>query len=109
LLDENAEALLKKAVQRAKAGDVPMLKFLLGSLLPKDRLICFEFPRLEFADDAVEVLGCVTRAVSEGEITPSEGAALAALVNSYAKAIDLADVVKRLDALEVKLRPHRSR
>ena len=44
------------------------------------------------------------RAVSEGAITPSEGAALATIVKSYTDAIDNADVVKRLDALESEIR-----
>ena len=43
------------------------------------------------------------RAVSEGTISPSEGAEAATLVNSYTKAIDMADVVKRLDMLEAQI------
>jgi hypothetical protein len=42
------------------------------------------------------------RAVSEAKIRPSEGASLATLINSYKEAIDLADVVKRLDSLEAQ-------
>jgi hypothetical protein len=56
-----------------------------------------------FADDAVEALGCIMRAVSEGTISPSEGAEAATLVNSYTKSIDMADVVKRLDSLEAQI------
>ncbi len=37
------------------------------------------------------------------KISPSEGAGLATLIKSYADAIDLADVVKRLDSLEAKI------
>ena len=44
------------------------------------------------------------RAVAEGTITPGEGAALATIVKSYTDAIDMADVVKRLDALENQIR-----
>ena len=45
--------------------------------------------------------------VSEGEISPSEGAAVAVLISTCLQAIDRADVVKRLDALErlIKGRP----
>ena len=87
----------------AEAGNVPMLKFLLGRLLPRERLIHLDLPTMEFADDAVEALGHIMRAVSEGRISPSEGAALAALINSQTHAIDMADVVKRLDSLEAKI------
>lgn len=95
-----ADQLVRKAFALAKAGNVVMLKFLLGRILPRERLIEVALPQMEFADDGVEALGGIMRAVSEGRISPSEGAALATLVNSYTNAIDMADVVKRLDALE---------
>ncbi|MGZ5842078.1 MAG: hypothetical protein ACXWJ8_09085 [Xanthobacteraceae bacterium] len=92
------------AIQLARAGNVPMLKFLLSHTMPRDRLVKLDLPQMVFADDGVEALGCVMRAVSEGAITPSEGAALATIVKSYTDAIDNADVVKRLDAIENQLR-----
>jgi hypothetical protein len=52
-------------------------------------------------------LGRIMRAVSEGAMTPAEGAQLAAIVNSYTAAIDMADVVKRVDALEAQLKDFR--
>ena len=104
LVEDEAEELVRTALRLAKAGDVVMLKFLLGPILPRERLIKFQLPTMETADDAVEALGSVLGAVSEGEITPSEGAAVAALINSYARAIDLADVVKRHDVLEAQIK-----
>jgi hypothetical protein len=80
-----------------------MLKFLLGRILPRERLIKLDLPRIESANDALEALGSVMRDVSEGRITPSEGAALATLINSYTRAIDVVDVVKRLDLLEAQV------
>jgi len=103
LLDGEKEQLVRKAYELAMAGDVPMLKFLLSRILPRERTIRIDLPRLEFADDAVEALGSILRAVSEGSISPGEGADLTNLVNSYARAIDMADVVKRLDALEGRI------
>jgi hypothetical protein len=103
LLDGEAEGLARRAIEIALAGDVPTLKFLLGRLLPRERPIKIDLPRMNFADDAVEALGVIMRAVSEGAIVPSEAAALATLVSSYARAIDTADVVKRVDALEAQI------
>jgi len=104
LLDGDAEALVRKAVELAKAGDIHMLKCLLGRILPRERVVNLDLPPMEFADDAVEALGRIMRAVSEGVISPSEGAALATLTNSYANAIDKADLVQRLDSLEAQIR-----
>jgi hypothetical protein len=81
-----------------------MLKFLLGRILPRERLIKLDLPGMEFADDAAEALGAVMQAVSEGKISPSEGAAIATLINSYTQAIEMADVVKRLDSLEAQIK-----
>jgi hypothetical protein len=59
---------------------------------------------MDFADNVVEAIGSIMRAVSEGMITPSEAASIATLVNSQARAIDMADVVKRLDSLEAQIK-----
>jgi hypothetical protein len=104
LLEGEAQQLLRTAVELAKAGNVVMLKFLLGRILLRERLIELDLPRMDFADDAVEALGHIMRAVSEGKISPSEGAALAGLMNAFTDAIEMADVVKRLDALEAQVK-----
>lgn len=104
LLEDEREVLLRKAIEIARNGDVVMLKFLLGRLLPRERVLTIDLPKMDFADDAVEALGQITRAATEGAISPSEAADLATVINSWTHAIDLADAVKRLDALEAKLR-----
>lgn len=103
LLEGEEEELVRKAIELAKAGDVPMLKFLLGRLLPRERPLKIDFPRMDFADDAVEALGFVALAVSQGKVSPGEGAALATLIDCYTRAIDTADVVRRMDILEEEL------
>jgi len=94
---------VRRAVELAKAGDTQMLKFLLDRILPRERAVKVNPPKMKYADDAVEALGSVAEAVSGGQISPGEGAALAAIVNSYARAIDLADLVKRLETVERQL------
>jgi hypothetical protein len=103
LSDGDKEELVRKGIELAKAGDVSMLKFFLSRMLPRERPIRIDLPKMEFADDAVEALGAILRAVSEGSITPGEAADLANLVNSYTRAIDNADLVSRIDALEAKM------
>src|SRR5580700_8058237 len=104
LVEGDMETLLRTAIQLARAGNVPMLKFLLSRTMPRDRVVKLDLPDMVFADDGVEALGCVMRAVAEGAITPGEGAALATIIKSYTDAIDLADAVKRLDVLEAKIK-----
>ena len=104
LLEGEVEDLVRKAVEMAKAGDVQMLKFLLSRMLPRERPIKLDLPIMQYADDAVEALGSIAQAVSVGTISPGEGAALATLINSYARAIDIADLVARMDALDAKIK-----
>jgi hypothetical protein len=107
-----AEALLKgeefelvrKAVELAKAGDVPMLKFLLDRILPKERSVRVDLPAMEYAYDAVDALGAIIDAVGTGRIAPSEAAALASLVAVYARTIDTADLESRLETIEKELK-----
>ena len=103
LPEGKCDKLVGKAFKIGEAGNVPMLKFLLAPFLPRERLIEIDLPPLECADDAVDALGHIMRAVSEGRITPTEGAALAALIDSQRRAIDTADLVKRMDSLEAKI------
>jgi hypothetical protein len=103
LLAGEEQDLVRRAIELAKAGDTQMLKFLLNRILPRERAVKVNLPKMEYADDAVEALGSIAQAVSEGQISPGEGVALAAIVNSYARAIDLADLVKRLEAVELQL------
>jgi len=107
LLEGKTEELVRKAVEVALGGDVAMLKYLLGRSLPRERLIKLDLTQMDFADDAVEALGRIMRAVAEGTISPSEAAALATLVKSCSDAIDMADVVKRLDSLEAQIKEGR--
>jgi hypothetical protein len=104
LMEGDVEAMLRTAIQLARAGNVPMLKFLLSRAMPRDRLVKLDLPRMIFADDGVEALGAVIRKVSAGEITSGEGADLATLIKSYSDAIDTADLVRRVDALERDIR-----
>lgn len=103
LLQGDREELLRKAIELAKAGDVPMLKFLLARSLPRERPIAIDLPEMKFADDAVEAMDRIIRAICEGRISPSEGAELANVVNSYARTIDMADLVKRMEAVEARI------
>jgi hypothetical protein len=102
LKDEEVE-LVRKAKELAKAGDVPMLKFLLDRILPKERSVRVDLPPIVFANDAVDALGAIIAAVATGRIAPGEASALASLVAAYARTINVADLELRMDNIEKKL------
>jgi hypothetical protein len=103
LLRGEEDALVRKAIEVAKGGDVGMLKFLLDRILPRDRTVPFPLPAMKSSDDAVEALTAIMHRVADGTISPLEGAAAASVVNSLSKAINTDVVLKRLDTMEASL------
>jgi hypothetical protein len=103
LLKGEEVELVRKAIELAKAGDGPMLKFLLDRILPKERSVHVDLPPMDRSSDAVDALAAVIDAVGAGQIAPSEGSALASLVAAYARTINVADLELRLDVVERKL------
>jgi hypothetical protein len=103
LLKGEEVELVRKAIELAKAGDVQMLKFLLDRILPKERSVRLDLPAMERADDAVDAFGAIINAVGTGQIAPGEAAALAMLVATYARAINVYELESRLDEIEREL------
>ena len=106
LLEGECEALTRRAVEMALAGDVTALRLCLDRLLPvrRDRHVAFALPHLETAADAVKASAALVDGVAAGELTPSEAAELSKLVEGFLRAVDLHDVQRRLDALEAAQR-----
>src|SRR5271166_2444005 len=104
LLKGEEVALVRKAIELAKAGDGPMLKFLLDRILPKERSVRVDLPAMDRSSDAVDALAAVIDAVGAGQIAPSEAAALASLVAAYARILDVAEFEERLENIEKDLR-----
>jgi plasmid replication initiation protein len=96
--------LVRKAIELAKAGDIQMLKFLLDRILPRDRTLQLDFPVMEHASDAPDVLAAITEAVRSGRIAPSEASALATVVGTYARVQHVAELQERLELVERRLR-----
>jgi hypothetical protein len=109
LVRREEEEITRTAIELAKQGNVVLLKYFLDRILPRERTISFDLPDLNYADDSVEVLRRVLRLVTNGEISPSEGAEVAAVVVSYSNAIDTADVANRNDLLEAEIRTAKAR
>ena len=104
LLRDEETALVRKAIELAKAGDVQMLKFLLDRMLPRERSVQFDLPPISSASDAADALRAVIDAVSSARITPNEAAAVASLVEFYTRTLNVAELESRLDEIENNLK-----
>jgi hypothetical protein len=102
LLDGEAEALTRKAIEMAKAGDGPALRLCMDRLLParRDRHVTFALPAIETAADAAKAAGALLTAVSAGEITPQEAAEMGKLIEGYVKALEASEFEERIARLE---------
>jgi hypothetical protein len=104
LLEGEAEALTRKAVELAKEGNPVALRLCLERLLPprKDRPINFTLPEVKEAGDLPKALLAILAAVAQGEITPGEGqrlaAMLATMLATYEKGLVTAEWEGRLKA-----------
>ena len=96
LLEGEAEALTRKAIERALEGDGQALRLCLDRLAPprRDRPVSFALPPLKEAADARDAFAAVVRAIAEGELTPSEGVTLAGLIADFAS-VDRATATDR--------------
>ncbi len=102
ILDGEAEALTRRAIEMALEGDGPAMRMCLDRLMPvrKDRLITFTLPEIETAADLTKATRALLQGVADGEITPGEAAELSKLVDAHVKAIEAVDFATRLAALE---------
>jgi hypothetical protein len=104
LLEGEAEALSRKAVEMALAGDAVALRLCLERICPasKDRVLsprALSLPSLDGVNVA-QAHATVILAVVAGRLTPSEGRAVSDLLEAHRKAVEVEDLEKRLAALE---------
>lgn len=102
LLDGEVEALTRKAVDMALGGDTTALRLCLERIAPprKDAPLTFELPPMQSAADAATAAGAVLDAVAGGELTPTEGAHIMGLVETYRRTIETTELEARVAALE---------
>src|SRR4029077_11563592 len=75
LAEGEAEAVLQKVMEAAKAGDMRAADIILGRIWParKGRPVSLKLPPIKTAHDIVAAVGAVADAVGAGEITADEG------------------------------------
>ncbi len=102
LLDGEAEALTRRAIDAALGGDTAALRLCLERVVPvrKGAPIVFNMPAIDTVDDIGKALGAVVAAVAAGDLTPDEGAVIAGLLETKRKTIETVEIEKRLTALE---------
>jgi Family of unknown function (DUF5681) len=102
MLDGEAEAIMRKAIEKAKEGDGTALRMCLERIVPprKDRPVSFSLPSIKTVADAIAATGALVAAVAVGDITPSEAAELSKLIDACVKTLEVGDLAERITKLE---------
>ena len=97
LLDGEAEALTRKAVEMALAGNVLALRLCLDRILPpgRARVTMLPLPVLHSAADAAAALAAILAAVGAGELTVGEAGEFAKLVEAFLRGLEVAKAAER--------------
>jgi hypothetical protein len=102
LFDDEAEAIVRVAIEKAKAGDMAAVRLCLDRIAAprRDRPIGFELPPLVTPADAVAAMSSIAAAVAGRELTPTEAGELAVFVAKFANTIEIATFEERLREVE---------
>ena len=108
LLEGEAEALTRRAIELALEGDTTALKLCLERIVPqrKSRAVSFDLPPIERAEDLGTAIGAVLQAASCGRLLLDEAAALVGMMESKRRAMETIDLEQRLQALEADSAGH---
>jgi uncharacterized protein DUF5681 len=100
LLEDEAEAIARKAIEMAKAGDMAAIRVCMDRLAPARRgaAISCELPPVETSGGAVAAMAAIIAAVAAGDVTPAEAASLARVIDRYMFARSLAELEHRQQA-----------
>lgn len=102
ILDGEAEALTRKAVEKALDGDMVAMRLCLERLAPvrRDRPIMFKTPAIATAEDVSKAGRQLMTMVGKGEVTPAEAGDVMKLYEGLSRTIEVAELERRLRVLE---------
>jgi len=103
LLEGEAEALTRRAVERALEGDAAALRLCLDRIIPPRRgrpVRLDSVAPVRGAGDLGGTMAAITTAAMGGAITPGEAAELARVVEIFVRAVETSDFERRLKKLE---------
>jgi hypothetical protein len=102
LLSARVERIAGKLIELAEGGDMRAIRVCMERLMPviKHQPIAVEMPPIEKAADSVEAVASIAAAVAAGELTATEAAELAKVVDVYVRALATNGFDERLTKLE---------
>lgn len=105
LLDGEAEAITRKAIEKAKDGDMAAIRLVIERVLPPRREVMIEIdlPPIDGIEGIIQAQSAILKAVCQGDITPTEASAISAITEQALRAFESRSIEQRLDAMETRL------
>jgi hypothetical protein len=102
LLAGEGEALTRKAIELALAGDPAALRLCLERIVGpyRERAVEFTMPRIRNAADVAGAMAAIADAAAQGAVTPREATQLGEVIQSYVRAVEASEFERRLRELE---------
>jgi hypothetical protein len=106
LAGDEAEKLLRDTIDAAAKGDGVSRRLVLNRIwsAPKGRAVTVELPEIRTPADLLAAHGAVAVAVSQGNLTPQDGAALSSMLETHRRAFELVSQEKNVEALKREVR-----
>ena len=102
LLAGEGEALTRKAIELALAGDPAALRLCLERIVGqyRERAVEFTTPPIRNAADLAGAMAAVADAAAQGAVTPREAMQFGHVIEAYVRAVEATEFERRLRALE---------
>ena len=102
LLEGEAQALTRKAIEEAMGGNMVALKLCLERLVPaaKERPVDIAFPEVSDASDLAKLTGTLLAAVGDGSLDCGQAASLSKVIDAHRNTLELSEIETRLQNIE---------
>jgi len=106
LMGDDVEAVVKKVVGAAKAGDMTAARLILDRVLPprRGRPVAIALPDVKSPTDVIGALTNIIAAMGAGAISAEEASAMCTVIDSQRQAIETEQLEARLLAIEEHLK-----
>ena len=102
LLEGEADALTRKAIEKALAGDMVALRLCLDRIAParRDAPLSMSLPSVRSVADTVTASEMLLAATVAGDVTPDEATRVMGLLTAHKAIVEAGDLAARIAALE---------
>ena len=101
LLEGEADAIGRKCIEMALAGDTTALRLAMERIAPVRRArVRFTLPAIETVTDLPKAVSAMLAAIADGTLSPEEGSAIGNAISLQCRVLETCELEQRIAALE---------